>query len=93
MKYTDADQFLSSAEAIVREINTLKDYAARMTKRGRNIQTNKYGYSVTLYNSGKPRSWGVYTPQNELICVCLYKKGAISLLEHIERIISDLVAT
>ena len=25
MKYTDADQFLSSAEAIVREINTLKD--------------------------------------------------------------------
>lgn len=42
-------------------------------------------YYMKEYYSGRKR-WAVYTPQGEMVCVCLYKKGAKCLLEHLNKI-------
>lgn len=42
-------------------------------------------YYMKEYYSGRMR-WAVYTPQGEMLCVCLYKKGARCLLEHLNGI-------
>lgn len=39
-------------------------------------------YTMREYYSGRKR-WAVYTPDGELLCVCLYRKGATALVEHL----------
>lgn len=45
----------------------------------------KCGYEMREYYSGRMR-WAIYKPDGELLCVCLYKKGATALLEHLNEI-------
>ena len=42
-------------------------------------------YYMKEYYSGRMR-WAVYTPRGEMLCVCLYKKGATCLVAHLNGI-------
>lgn len=42
-------------------------------------------YTMKEYYSGRKR-WAVYTPKGELLCVCLYKKGATCLVAHLNEV-------
>ena len=42
-------------------------------------------YYMKEYYSGRMR-WAVYTPDGEMLCVCLYKKGATCLVAHLNGI-------
>lgn len=33
------------------------------------------------------KTWGVYTPDGELLAVCVYRKGAIAMCEHLNNLI------
>jgi hypothetical protein len=35
--------------------------------------------------SANHKTWGVYTPSDELLTVCLYRKGAIALCEYLNK--------
>lgn len=39
-------------------------------------------YTMKEYHSGK-KCWAVYAPGGELVCVCLYKRGAVEVLRHL----------
>lgn len=43
-------------------------------------------YTYKEYHSGH-KHWAVYTPNGELLCVCMYKKGAKKLVELLNTII------
>ena len=47
-------------------------------------------YTFKKYNEGKPVTWGVYSPDNELLCVCLYKRGARTITDHINAILGHI---
>ncbi len=47
-------------------------------------------YTFDKYHDGKPASWGVYAPDGDLLCVCLYKKGARNLCDHINAILGRI---
>ena len=49
-------------------------------------------YTFKKYNEGKPVTWGVYSPDNELLCVCLYKRGARTITDHINAILGHIPA-
>lgn len=42
-------------------------------------------YTMEEYYSGGKR-WAVYEPNGELICVCLYKKGAATLVNLLNKL-------
>lgn len=44
-------------------------------------------YTWTHYsgNSGH-KTWGVYTPDGALLTVCVYRKGAVALCEHLNNL-------
>ena len=42
-------------------------------------------YTMKEYYSGRKR-WAVYAPNGELLCVCLYKKGAANLVAHLNKV-------
>lgn len=42
-------------------------------------------YVMKEYYSGRMR-WAVYAPDGEMLCVCLYKKGARHLVDHLNAI-------
>ena len=45
-------------------------------------------YTMEEYYSGRKR-WAVYAPDGTLLCVCLYKKGAASLVAHLNELINN----
>ena len=45
-------------------------------------------YIFKEYYSGRKR-WAVYSPSGELLCVCLYKKGAVCLTAHLNKTIKE----
>lgn len=46
-------------------------------------------YTMEEYHSGG-KHWAVYKPDGEMLCVCLYKKGAICLVNHLNEIMKTL---
>lgn len=44
------------------------------------------GYSFAAWDSGPHKTWAVYTPAGDLLCVCVYKRGANSLVNHLNTI-------
>lgn len=42
-------------------------------------------YTMKEYYSGRKR-WAVYAPNGEMLCVCLYKKGATCLVAYLNEI-------
>ena len=44
-------------------------------------------YTMKEYYSGRKR-WAVFTPNGEMLCVCLYKKGATCLVAHLNQLIN-----
>lgn len=44
-------------------------------------------YTMQEYYSGRKR-WAVYAPNGTLLCVCLYKKGAVCLTAHLNELIN-----
>lgn len=45
-------------------------------------------YTFKLYSDSKPRTWGVYAPGGELVCVCLYKKGAQTVVDELNGLVA-----
>lgn len=64
--------------------------ASPAEKRWREANTTHIGeksmYTYKEYHSGH-KHWAVYTPNGELLCVCMYKKGAKKLVELLNTII------
>jgi hypothetical protein len=44
-------------------------------------------YTMKEYYSGRKR-WAVFAPNGEMLCVCLYKKGATCLVAHLNQLIN-----
>ena len=42
-------------------------------------------YTMEEYGSGH---WAVYAPNGTLLCVCLYKKGAVCVTAHLNELIN-----
>lgn len=47
-------------------------------------------YTFSKYAEGKHATWAVNTPDGDLLCVCLYKKGARNLCDHINAILGHI---
>lgn len=36
------------------------------------------------------KTWGVYSPHGELLAVCVYRKGAIAMCEHLNNLVRTI---
>ncbi len=42
----------------------------------------------TLTRHGQSRFWAVHDPAGELVCVCVYKRGAVEVIRRLESVTS-----
>lgn len=46
-------------------------------------------YTFKEYYSGR-KHWAVYSPDGQMLCVCLYKKGAACLPAHLNKLTKEI---
>ena len=47
-------------------------------------------YTMEEYYSGG-KHWAVYAPNGNMLCVCMYKKGALCLVAHLNEMMKSLI--
>lgn len=43
-------------------------------------------YYIDAYHTSPKKTWGIYKPNGELLCICVYKKGAEAMVSHLNEL-------